>query len=174
MLQNFSEINRWLSTYAVLLDNRFRTQSGASEQEESIKQKVRQYWADESISNKEKLKGFNLDLSGFDPRNTTNRQLREIGNVPVDMGIIDDGTSGWLSGIELDFDAQGNEISLDKKVDMYDYFELQLGFLNKHISEGHGFASDTLTKLKTVMSVTLALEEHANTSRERSLVNIRT
>ncbi|MFJ5299543.1 hypothetical protein ACIQAL_23860 [Pseudomonas sp. NPDC088368] len=174
MLQNFSEINRRLSTYAVLPDNRFRTQSGASEQEESVKQKVRQYWADESISNKEKLKGFNLDLSGFDPRNTTNRQLREIGNVLVDMGIIDYGTSGWLSGIDLDFDAQGNEISLDKKVDMYDYFERQLGFLNKHISEGHGFARDTLTKLKTVMSVTLALEEHANTPRERSLVNIRT
>jgi hypothetical protein len=173
MVQNFSEIQRRLSSYAVVPDNRFKTQSGATEQEESIKQKVRQYWADDSIPNEQKLKGFKLDLSGFDPRNTTNRQLREIGNALADMGIVDYGTSGWLSGIDLEFDALGNEKSLDKKVDMYDYFERQLNFLNKYISEGHGFAKDTLTKLKTVMSVTLALEERAKQPNEKSLVNIR-
>jgi hypothetical protein len=173
MLQNFAEIQRRLSSYVVVPDNRFKTQSGATEQEESIKQKVRQYWADGSISNQQKLKGFNLDIAGFDPRNTTNRQLREIGNTLADLGIIDYGTSGWLSGIDLEFDALGNETSLDKKVDMYDYFERQLSFLNKYISEGHGFAKDTLTKLKTVMSVTLALEERAKQPKEKSLVNIR-
>jgi hypothetical protein len=173
MLQNFIEIRHRLSTYVVVPDQRFRTKSGAPEQEESIKQKVRQYWADESVSNAQKLKGFNMDISGFDPRNTTNRQMREIGNVLADMGIVDWDTAGWLSGVDLDFDAQGNEISLDKTVDMYDYFERQLSFLDKYISEGHSFAKDTLTKLRTVISVTLALEERAKTPPEKSLVNIR-
>lgn len=123
MIQNFVEIRQRLSAYTVAPDDRFRTRSGATEQEESIKTKVRQYWADTSISNAEKLKGFDMDLSGFDPRNTTNRQLREIGNTLADMGIVDYATSGWLSGIDVDFDAQGNEISLDKKVNMYSYFQ---------------------------------------------------
>jgi len=173
MVQNFVEIRQRLSAYIVVPDERFRTQSGAPEQEESIKQKVRQYWADGSISNAQKLKGFTLDISGFDPRNTTNRRLREIGNVLADLGIIDYGTSGWLSGIDLEFDEQGNEVGLDNQVDMYEYFERQLEFLNKHISEGKGFARDTLTKLKTVISVTQALEEYAKTPRQKSLVNIR-
>lgn len=173
MIQNFVEIRQRLSTYAVVPDSRFRTQSGAPEQEESIKQKVRQYWADGSISNAQKLKGFTLDISGFDPRNTTNRQLREIGNVLADLGIVDYGTSGWLSGIDLEFDDQGNEVGLDKRVNMYDYFQRQLEVLNKHASEGEGYARDTLTKLKTVMSVTRALEEYAKNPRQKSLVNIR-
>ncbi|WP_447649131.1 hypothetical protein [Pseudomonas abietaniphila] len=173
MLQNFMEIRQRLRTYAVVPDQRFRTKSGAPEQEESIKQKVRQYWADSSISNAQKLKGFDLDISGFDPRNTTNRQLRQIGSALVEMGVIDWGTSGWLSGIDVEFDAYGNESSLDKKVDMFDYFERQLDFLNAYISQGQGFARDTLTKLNTVISVTMALEERARTPPEKSLVNIR-
>lgn len=173
MLKNLVEITQRLRSYTAVPDNRFRTRSGAPDQEENVEQKVRQYWADESIPNEQKLKGFKLDISDFDPRNTTNRQMRKIGNALADMGIVDLGTSGWLSGIDLEFDALGNEINLDKKVDMYAYFERQLKFLNGYISEGHGFAKDTLTKLKTVISVTLALEERAKKTPEKSLVNIR-
>ncbi|MFY1665030.1 hypothetical protein [Pseudomonas sp. Pseu.R1] len=174
MIQNFVEIRQRLSAYTVAPDDRFRMRSGATEQEESIKTKVRQYWADTSISNAEKLKGFDMDLSGFDPRNTTNRQLREIGSVLVDMGIVDYGTSGWLSSVDVDFDAQGREISLDKKVNMYDYFKRELDFLTARASEGKEYAKDTLTKLRTVMSVTEALVEHANRPKHKSWVSIRT
>ncbi|SEJ19142.1 hypothetical protein [Pseudomonas sp. NFR16] len=173
MLQNFSIIRERLSNYVVVPDRKFLTDSGASAEEESISQKVRQYWADETVSNAQKLKGFNLDISGFDPRNTTNRELREIGSVLVGLGIIDYGTSGWLSGIDIEFDAQGNEIGLNNPVDMYDYFERQLTFLSGCITEGRSFANDTLTKLKTVMSVTQALDERAKRPPPRALVNIR-
>lgn len=173
MLQNFVEIRQRLSTYTAPPQDRFRTRSGAPEQEETIKAKVRQYWADTTISNAQKLSGFKMDLSGFDPENTTNRQLREIGNVLADMGIVDYETSNWLSSINAEFDSQGNETNLDKKVNIYDYFKRELDVLTARASEGKEYAKDTLTKLKTVMSVTDALVDHAKGSRQKSLVSLR-
>lgn len=69
MLQIFSEIQQRLSSWAVVPDKRFRTQSGAGEQEESIKSKVREYWTGESVFKRAEFKRFNPDISGFDPRN---------------------------------------------------------------------------------------------------------
>lgn len=173
MIQNFSEIRQRLSSYAVTPDAKYRTNSGAPEQEERIKQKVRQYWADTRISNAEKLEGFELDISGFDPRRTTSRQLKDIGSVLVDMGIIDDGTFRIISKIDVEFDAQGREISLDKQVDVYAYFEKQLESLNKYISKGNDVAKDTLVKTNTAISVLLALEEHAQKKSGKLLVSVR-
>ncbi len=175
MNQNHLQIQQRLSTYGDKPDRRFITDSGYTVQEESVKQKMRQYWADDSISNGTKLKGFDMDLTGFDPRKTTNRELREIAGRLADLGLIDYATAGGLSGIDLEFDADGNEISQDKVVDAFAFFQRNLEVLQKKIKEGHDYARDTVTKFNTDISVMLALEEFAKSSRNRggALVNIK-
>lgn len=71
MFHIFSEIQQRFSSWAVVPDKRFRTQSGAAEHEESIKSKMREYWAGESVFKRAESKRFNPDISGFDPRNPT-------------------------------------------------------------------------------------------------------
>jgi len=173
MIQNLLQIRDRLSAYTPVPIARFATDSGNSPQEESVKQKVRQYWADERISNAQRLRGFDLDISGFDPKNTTNREIRQIAGVLADMGNVDHDTAGWLGGIDLEFDAQGKEINLDKPVDAYAYFDSQLKALNKYIDEGNEFAKHTLVKLKTSITVMMALEERANQNSRMSLVSVR-
>lgn len=173
MIENLIQIRDRLSSYVALPAQRFETDSGYASYEESLKQKVRQYWADDNVSNQQKLNGFDLDISGFDPRHTTNRELRQISQVLIDIGVIDYDTAGCLGGVDLEFDDMGKEVNIDKGVDVYKSFERQFEFLNKYISEGHTFAKDTITKLKTAMSVMLALEERANNPPGKSLVSIR-
>ena len=76
MNQNHLHIQQRLDTYKYTPDRRFITNSGYTAEEESVKQKLRQYWADGRVPASEKLKGFDMDLTGFDPRKTTNKELR--------------------------------------------------------------------------------------------------
>nr|GFD56482.1 hypothetical protein [Tanacetum cinerariifolium] len=82
-------VDQRLKTYFAVPDKRFEVKSGLSPQEEAVKQRVRQYWADKSIPESKKLEGLNIDLSGFDPRNTSNRQLLEVGTLLAEQGLID-------------------------------------------------------------------------------------
>jgi hypothetical protein len=173
MIGNLSKVQERLSVYVAGPYKRFETISGLSTEEQAVKQKVRQYWADESISNIKKLQGLNIDLAGFDPTRTSNRQLREIGAVLAERGIIDEGLVDAMSSVNIEFDADGNEINREKEVNAYAFFDKELGVLHDLMSRENEVANGALEELRTVISVVMALAEYANTPRERSLVNIR-
>ena len=173
MIGNLSKVQQRLRVYAPAPDKRFNVKSGLSPNEEAVKQKVRQYWADKDISNVKKLEGLNISLAGFDPRRTSIIELRDIAMILADKGIIDGDLVGVIAGIDAQFDAQGRQINMDRQVDAYAFFDKQLGVLRDVIAEGNDFAKGALVELKTSISVMIALEEHAKAPRERSLVNIR-
>jgi len=91
----------------------------------------------------------------------------------ADRGIIDGDLVGVFSGIDVQFDAQGREIQIDREVDAYAFFNNQLNVLQGVIAQGNEFAKGALVELKTSISVMMALEEHGKAPRKRSLVNIR-
>lgn len=171
MEQNLFVVRERLANYSYLPDRQFRTLSGFSVAEESVAQKLRQYWADNSIPDEVKLQGFDMDLSKFDPRNTTFTELRQIRVGLQELGIIDFTTGGILDSADLDFDTQGNQINKDKKVDVFEYFERELEHLKKYIADGHGFAGDTLIKLNTGITVMRALDERARSLRNGVLID---
>lgn len=173
MIGNLSKVQERLRVYSAVPDKQFNVRSGLNPQEEAVKQKVRQYWADKSIPDVKKLEGLNINLAGFDPRKTSNRQLREIGILLAEQGIIDGDLIGTMGGINVEFDALGKEINIDKEVNAYEFFTEQFGRLQGIIKEGNGMAKSAVVDLNTAVSVLRALEEHAKRPRERSLVNIR-
>jgi len=173
MIGNLSKVQARLRVYAPAPDKRFNVKSGLSTNEEAVKQKVRQYWADKDVPNVKKLEGLNISLAGFDPRKTSNRQLMEIGVILAERGIIDGDLIGAISSVEVKFDAQGTEINMDAQVDAYAYFEKQLDVLKDFIKEGNEMAKGALVELKTSISIVMALEEYAKTPRQRGLVSIR-
>jgi hypothetical protein len=115
MDENLAQIRERISTYAYRPDKQFRVSSGRTEQEEGIAQKLRQYWADDSVSNASKLEGFEFDLSGFDPMNTSSRELVKISIALEEMGIIDRTTGSWLCRVGSEFNDQGDQINKGKK-----------------------------------------------------------
>ncbi|MGV8919832.1 MAG: hypothetical protein ACOH2R_18855 [Pseudomonas sp.] len=171
MWENFDAVRERLSNYSSYPDAKYKTVRGLPPQEQNLEQKVRQYWADKSISNAEKLKGFDLDLSNFDPRNTNNMELRKISNALDDLGIIDRSTGGWFGGSDLEFNSLGNEINKYKKVDLIDYFDGCLEYYKLKLSSGYSIVKDSQTGLYTALSVLQALTEYAQTSRANSLIN---
>jgi hypothetical protein len=173
MIGNMSKVQERLSVYVAAPYKRFEANSELSTEEQAVKQKVRQYWADESLSNIKKLQGLNLDLAGFDPTRTNNKQLREIGAVLAERGFIDEGLVDAMSSIDIEFDADGKEINMEREVNAYAFFEKELAALHDLMNRENDVAKDGLVELKTVISVVMALAEYANTPREHSLVNIR-
>lgn len=173
MIGNLSKVQERLSVYVAIPDQQFKVRSGLSPEEEAVKQKVRQYWADENIPGIKKLEGLNISLSGFDPRKTSNKELMELGVLLAERGIIDGDLIGAMSSIDVQSDALGNEINMDREVNAYQFFTEQLSQLQGAINEGNEHARGALVELKTSISVVMALEEYVKRPRERSLVNIR-
>lgn len=173
MIGNLSKVQERLRVYSAVPDKQFNVRSGLNPQEEAVKQKVRQYWADRSIPDVKKLEGLNINLAGFDPRKTSNRQLREIGVLLAEQGIIDGDLIGTMGGINVEFDALGKEINIDKEVNAYEFFTDHFVRLQGAIKQGNEMAKGAVVDLNTAVSVLMALEEHAKRPRERSLVNIR-
>lgn len=174
MIGNLGKVDQRLKVYSAPPDARFNVKSGLSPQEELVKQRVRQYWADKDVSNLKKLEGLNIDLSGFDPRRTSNKQMMEIGVILADKGIIDGDLIGAISSINVEFDSLGKEINMGKEVDAYAYFDRQLEALGQYIAEGNDIGKTAMVELKTAISVMMALQEYAKAPKTRSLVNIRT
>ena len=173
MIGNLSKVQERLRVYAPAPDKRFNVKSGLSPHEEALKQKVRQYWADQNISSAKKLEGLDVSLAGFNPRKTSNNQLRDIAMILADKGIIDEDLVGVISRIDVKYDALGREKDMDRQVDAYRFFDRQLTDLRKVIAQGNDFAKGALVELKTSISVLMALEEYAKAPRKKSLVNIR-
>ncbi|HEX8595500.1 MAG TPA: hypothetical protein VF682_19825 [Pseudomonas sp.] len=171
MEQNLALVSARLAHYTREPDNQFRTSSGFTAVGETAAQKLRHYWDDKSIPNEVKLLGFEMDLSDFDPRNTTFTELRKIRIGLQELGIIDFTTGGVLDGIDLEFDAQGNQVNKDKKVDVFEFFERELKNLKKYIADGHSFANDTLIKLNTGIQVMRALDERSKFLRSTGLID---
>lgn len=171
MIENFGLIRDRISAYNVVPDRQFRVHSGRSIEEEGVAQKLRQFWADDSIPNAVKLEGFERDISGFDPENTSSREIGDIAVALYRLGIIDHTTLSWLGAVGEDFDTQGNQINMDKNANAFERFNGNLEFLKGYIAEGHDFAKDTLTSLNTAITVLFALQERAQTSRAASLVD---
>ena len=168
---NLERVSSRLSCYKAEPDSRYRGNSGFEVEEEDIFQRIRQYWADENIADDEKLRGFEMDLSGFDPRNTTFMELNKIALGLEALGIIDTTTGGVLTRAYVDFDSQGNQINKHKKVDVFAYFDEQLKGIKAYIADGHGFADETLVKLNTGITVMLALDARAQATRRDSLLD---
>lgn len=168
---NLEIVRSRIEHYKAEPDKQFRGDSGFTLEEEAVFQKIRQYWADKTIPDDEKLRGFEMDLAEFDPRNTTFIELRTISLGLEALGLIDTTTGSVLSMVDLEFDAAGNQINMHKKVDVFDYFDGQLKFLKGYIAEGHDFANETLIKLNTGITVMLALEARAQSARGQFLVN---
>jgi hypothetical protein len=173
MIENFGLIKDRISAYTYVPDRQFRTSSGRSVEEESIAQKLRQFWADDSVSNSSKLEGFEFDLSGFDPMKTSSRELIKISLALEKLGIVDQTTGSWLGRVGSEFNDQGNQINMDKKTNAFEYFNNNLEFIKGYIAEGHDFAKDTLTGLNTVITVMLALQERAQASRTAGMIDDR-
>lgn len=173
MYSNLEVVRDRLAYYDRGPDMQFRTQSGFEREEEDVFQKVRQYWADERIPNEVKLLGFEMDLSNFDPRDTTFMELRTIRIGLQALGIIDPTTGGCIDGIDLEFDAMGDQINKDKRVNVFDYYERSLDFLKGYIADGHGFAEGTLVKLNTGITVMRALEERAKHQQLKAGIDIK-
>jgi hypothetical protein len=173
MYGNLELVRDRIAFYTREPDSRYRGSSGWTPEEESITQKLRQYWADDSIPNEVKLLGFEIDLSTFDPRNTSYMELNKIALGLEALGIIDFTTGGVLTKADLEFDSQGNQINKDKKVDIFECLDFQLKHIKAYIAEGHDFANDTLVKLEAGIKVMLALDERAKASRGISLVNVK-
>lgn len=173
MIGNLSQVDQRLKFYSAVPDKQFNVKSGLSPQEEAVKQKIRQYWADKDVPNVKKLEGLNIDLSGFDPRKTSNKQLWEIGVILAEQGIIDNDLVRTMSSINLQFDSLGQAINTDVEVDAYQFYARELEFLEAYIAKGSESAKSALVDLKTSIAITMALEEYGKGSRERSLVNVR-
>lgn len=155
----FIRINDRLAHYTARPDPAFRTESGYKSDEEAVMQKLRQFWADESIPNDVKLSGFELDLADFDPRNTSFNEMKTIGLLLLDLGIVDSATRSGLDYAGVEFDRNGMQINKDKKVNAIAWLHMNLDFLKKEISEGHGYARDGLVKFELALTVMLALED---------------
>jgi hypothetical protein len=168
---NLERVSNRLTYYKAEPDKKFRGDSGFTLEEEDVFQKIRQYWADKTIPDEEKLRGFEMNLADFDPRDTTYTELHKIALGLEALGIIDTTTGSILTMVDLDFDAAGNQTNKDKKVDVFKYFDEQLKFLNSYIAEGHDFANETLVKLNTGITVMLALEARVQAARAQFLIN---
>jgi hypothetical protein len=171
MYDNLERVRDRIAYYNPKPDARYRGDSGFNVEEENIAQKIRQYWADTTISNEEKLLGFEMDLADFDPRNTTFMELNRIALGLEALGIIDGTTGGVLTNIEIDYDSNGNQINKDKRVNVFETFDRSLEFLKGYIADGFDFANDTLIKLNAGITVMLALEARAQASRDARLVD---
>lgn len=172
MLENFDLVRDRLSSYACVSDRQFRIPYGLSgQEEESVDQKLRQYWADKSIPNAVKLEGFDLDLSTFDPENTSNKEMRKITTVLYSMGILDRSSSYWIDGVQAEFNSSGKEINIGKKTNLFAHFEACLEYHKSEISAGRTMTKILQTSLNTAISVVLALQERAKQPRAASLVD---
>ena len=173
MIGNLSKVQGRLESYVAVPDKQFNIKSQTNSPGAEEKEKVRQYWADQDISNVKKLQGLNINLRGFDPRHTTSKDLFAVATMLSDLGIIDEDLVSTIANIDVEFDNQGNEIYSDKVVDAYAFFDRSLEFLKKHISQGDDYSKATLVDLNAAIAVVKALEEYGKTPREKSLVNIR-
>jgi hypothetical protein len=173
MIGNLSKVQGRLESYFAAPDKRFSIKSQANTPGAQVKEKVRQYWADPDVSNVKKLQGFNINLRGFDPRNTTSKELFSVATMLSDLGIIDEDLVSTIANVDVEFDNQGKEIYSEKQVDAYAYFKQSLEFLKKHISNGDDYSKSTLIDLNAAIAVVKALEERGKTPLAKSLVNIR-
>jgi len=173
MIGNLSKVQGRLESYFAVPDKRFSIKSQANTPGSEVKEKVRQYWADPDISNVKKLQGLNINLRGFDPRNTTSKELFSVATMLSDLGIIDEDLVTTIASIDVEFDNQGKEIYSDKAVDAYAFFNQSLEFLKKHIAQGDDYSKATLIDLNAAIAVVKALEAHGKTPRAQSSVSIR-
>jgi hypothetical protein len=171
MYDNLERVRDRIAYYNPEPDARYRGDSGFNVEEENVAQKIRQYWADTTISDEEKLLGFEMDLADFDPRNTTFIELRGIALGLLALGIIDGTTAGVMTNIDLDYDSEGNQTNKERRVDVFDNFDFHLRFLKGFIADGNDFANCTLIKLNAGITVMLALEARAQASRDARLVD---
>ncbi len=173
MISNLHNVERRLSLYSAIPDKRFIGRSGLNPQEDAVKQRVRQYWADTDITSAKKLEGLNIDLSGFDPRRTSGRQLMEIGAFLAEQGMIDSDLARALANLGQETDAQGNHVIRDIELNAYEFLNEQIGRLSQPGFQNNGIAKTELVEINASLCVLMALEDYAKAPRERSLVNIR-
>lgn len=171
MWENFDLVSDRFKSYVYTPDNKFKTPRGLPEQETVLEQKLRQYWADETIPNSKKLEGFDYDLSKFDPKNTSNKEMTQIRVALEKMGIIDRSTGCCLDSADLEFDRFGHEINMDKKIDLFSYYDRCLKVYEGEISSGLTFLTETRAGLYTAISVVMALQERAKELRATGLVD---
>ncbi|MDB5981542.1 MAG: hypothetical protein JWQ69_2557 [Pseudomonas sp.] len=173
MIENYGLIRERMSSYSYFPDAQFKVRTNASAETREVVQKVRQYWADKNIPNAEKLKGFDYDLSAVDFRKASFNELRKITNALIDMGIIDYATGSALDNAGCDYDKNGRQINMDKKVDVVEYLNGNAEYLIGYIAEGRDFAKDTLDGINTAIRVMLALQERAQSMKVDGSISIK-
>lgn len=173
MIGNLGKVDNRLKMYWAAPDKRFEVKTGLTPHEETVKQRVRQYWSDQTIPVAKKMEGFNINLSGFDPRRTTNRQLLEISVLMAESGLIDDDLAASLSRLDARFDEKGNTVDMDREIDAYEFLSSQLSRLGTSFFEDNEIAKGEMIEVRASISILKALETFARAPRERSLVNIR-
>lgn len=171
MMDNYDVSSARLDSYMCFADKKFRGTSDLSSQEKDVQQKIRQYWADESISNEAKLADFDMDLSGFDPENTSNLKMRDITQQLYDRGIVDPATLRFLDAINTEHNNLGNEINKGRETNLLAHFDDCLGFYKKEISSGRCYMKDVQSSLMTAISVLRALQERAQLDKSKFLIN---
>lgn len=172
-MENTVLINQRLTGYHCFLSQEFKAVLDRGPTDEVALQKLRQYWADENVPGVDKLKGFDYDLSTFDPRKTSRGELRKIANALSDMGIIDGIVASRLGGMNCEFDRYGQEINIDKPLDAVEFLDGGLEFLKGYIAEGRDFAKDEMLFTKTAINVILALQERAKAMKPKGGVSIK-
>ncbi|MEB0042739.1 MULTISPECIES: hypothetical protein [unclassified Pseudomonas] len=172
MISNFDLVSKRLDSYVCFPDRKFRGTSDLPSLEKDVEQKIRQYWADESISNEEKLADFDIDLSTFDPRSTSNLKMRVLCQQLYDKGLVDGSSLGFLDAINTEHNSLGNEINKDRPTNIIAHFDLCLAFYKQKIAEGYDDVKDVQSSLMTAISVLRALQERAQMDSDKSLIDI--
>jgi hypothetical protein len=172
-MENTKLISQRLTGYHCAFNKEFKTVLDRGPKDEGTLQKLRQYWADEKVPNVDKLKGFDYDLSTFDPRKTSRGELRKIADALSEMGIIDGIVASRLGGMNCEFDRYGQEINIDKPLDAIEFLDGGLDFLKGYIAEGRDFAKDELIFTKMTINVMLALQERAKAMKPKGGVSVK-
>lgn len=171
MMDNYDVLSARMDSYVWYTDSKFRGTSDLPSQEKDVQQKIRQYWADESISNEAKLADFDMNLSGFDPENTSNLKMRDITQQLYDKGMVDPSSLRFLDAINTEHNSLGNEINKDRKTNLLAHFDDCLEFYKKEISSGRHYMKDVQSSLMTAISVLRALQERAQLDKSKFLIN---
>ncbi|MEA9979949.1 MULTISPECIES: hypothetical protein [unclassified Pseudomonas] len=171
MMDNYDVVKLRLESYTASPDRAFRVETDYPVAEKDIQQKVGQYWADKSISNEERLAGFEYDLSNFDPENTSNVEMRAIAWELCDLGVIDTATASWLGGLDVEFNSQGNEINKGKKKNVFTSFNSSLEYYKTEISAGNTSLKNVQRSLSAALLVVLAIQERAQMTKNKALID---
>ncbi|MGY2170288.1 hypothetical protein [Pseudomonas gingeri] len=173
MLDYVNRVMNRVAPYVHHVRDEFKTSSGYTREEEDASARIKQFWADDSIPISEKLQGLDFDLSRFDGKNITNRELLEVAKALLNAGLIDMDGLMVFTYPGREFNTQGTQINRDTKIDAFAQIQKQLDSINRMIDGGYVVAKDMIPKQNFALTVLKGLQEHSLMTTKKHWVNVR-